>query len=402
MLLNKVILFFCISILCSLTCFADLVSDTLYLTWKRSPTTTMTIQWISLNEQLENRVYYHRIGEKEWHEVNGHATRFPQSLNYLIHQVELLSLEPNSEYIFKLYGSPKEYKFRTMPVNLNTPIKFIVGGDMYHDEVEFLCATNKQAARFDPLFAIVGGDIAYASRSNPFQGQKIDRWIEWVRCWHQDMITSQGYLIPVIAAVGNHDVSGNYNQTPAQARIFSELFPMPGNQIYNVLDFSYYLSILLMDSGHANPVDGKQVDWLKKTLAERKNISHLFAVYHVPAYSSVRPFNNELSQKLRKFWIPHFEAGGIQTAFEHHDHAYKRTYPLLNNQIDPSGIVYLGDGSWGVKSPRKPKNGRHRRPYIAKFSAERHFIGVVLQNDDQTFISIDPEGKIIDKYRRKI
>jgi len=400
-MLFKTVILFWLSMTCSITCFADLVSETIYLTWKRSPTTTMTIQWISLHDQLENRVFFHKKNETEWNEISGHATRFPQTLGYLIHQVELLSLEPNTEYVFKLYGSPKEYQFRTMPLNLNIPINFVVGGDMYHDGIEYLCATCKQAALFNPSFAIVGGDIAYASHSNPLRKQEVKRWIEWVRCWHQEMISPQGFLIPVIAAVGNHDVSGGFNQSPAQARIFSELFPMPGNQVYNVLDFSHYLTILLMDSGHANPIAGKQTDWLKATLNERKNVTNRFAVYHVPAYPSVRPFSHELSQKIRQYWIPYFESGGIQTVFEHHDHAYKRTHPLLRNQIDPTGIIYLGDGAWGVKRPRKPRNGRHKRPYIAKFSAERHFIGVTVQNELQTFMSITSEGKVLDKYVRK-
>ena len=393
--------FFCLWMTFFSTGFADLVSDTIYLTWKRSPSTTMTIQWISLNEQLENRVLYRHKNETEWHEVRGHATRFPQTLNYLIHQVEILSLQPDTTYVFRLYGQAKEYLFKTMPINLKEPIKFVVGGDMYHDEVEFLCATSRQAALFNPSFAIVGGDIAYASRSKAHQEQKVDRWIKWIECWHHDMVTPQGYLIPVIAAVGNHDVSGNYNQTPAQARIFSELFPMPGKQIYDVLDFGTYLSIFLMDSGHANPVAGKQVDWLQASLNERKNTKHLFATYHVPAYCSVRPNTGEVSQAIRKFWVPCFESGGIQAAFEHHDHAYKRTHPLLNDKIDSRGIIYLGDGAWGVKKPRKPRNGRLKRPYIAKFSAERHFIGVIVEEDQQTFISVSDTGQMIDKYVRK-
>lgn len=398
----KIYIFLSVFISYPLISKADLASETVYLTWKKSPTTTMTIQWISHDDRSENRIFYSQKDSSEWHEAKGHATRFPQTLNYLIHQVELLSLKPETEYVFKLHENPKEYLFKTMPLTLNSPVRFVVGGDMYHDEPEFLHTTCKQAALFNPSFAIVGGDIAYASPSKPFQGQKIERWIKWVQCWHQEMVTPKGHLIPVIAAVGNHDVSGNYNQTPAQARIFSGLFPMPGPQIYNVLDFSSYLSIFLLDSGHANPVSGKQVEWLKTVLEERKSITNRFAVYHIPAYSSVRPFDNELSQNIRKYWVPHFEQGGIQTAFEHHDHAYKRTHPLLNNKIHPDGIIYLGDGAWGVKKARKPKNSRRKRPYLAKFASERHFIGVILQNDQQTFLSINSEGNKLDECTRKI
>lgn len=38
----------------------------------------------------------------------------------------------------------------------------------------------------------------------------------------------------------------------------------------------------------------------------------------------------------------------IYSAFENHDHVYKRTYPLKNNQVVADGTIYLGDGAWGV------------------------------------------------------
>lgn len=379
-------------------CIADLATDTVYLTWLRSPDTTMTIQWISPSDQDQSPVLYRGKQEHEWSTENGVYYLFPQTTNYFIHRVELQGLKPDSEYVFKISADSPEFSFRTMPSQLDQSIRFVVGGDMYHDGLELLSATNRQAARFNPAFAIVGGDIAYASGSRGSSLQKVDRWMAWVKAWHKDMVTSQGYLIPVIAAIGNHDVSGNYNQTPAQARIFSLLFPMPGFQIYNVLDFGSYLSIFLLDSGHANLIAGKQTDWLKNTLEGRQNVNNLFAVYHVPAYSSIRAFNGRTAMDIRRYWVPLFEKGGIQAAFEHHDHAYKRTFPLLNNKVHPDGVVYLGDGAWGVEKPRNFKASRPKRFYLAKFASTRHFIGVILQKEQQTFVSIDPDGNLIDKY----
>ena len=125
---------------------------------------------------------------------------------------------------------------------------------------------------------------------------------------------------------------------------------MPGHQIYNSLDFGSFLSLILLDSGHANPIEGAQTQWLNNVLEKRQNILHRFAFYHVPAYPCVRSYRTKQSVLIRKTWIPLFEKWGIQVAFEHHDHAYKRTYPLLKNRIQPHGIIYLGDGGWGLKT----------------------------------------------------
>lgn len=78
-------------------------------------------------------------------------------------------------------------------------------------------------------------------------------------------------------------------------------------------------------------------------------IPHVFPVYHVPAFPSVRSFSNQTSAAIRRNWVPLFERFGIKVAFEHHDHAYKRTVPIREEAIDPErGIVYFGDGAWGA------------------------------------------------------
>ena len=45
--------------------------------------------------------------------------------------------------------------------------------------------------------------------------------------------------------------------------------------------------------------------------------------------------------------MPLFDKYQVTAVFENDHHTYKRTHPLLNNQIDRKrGIVYLGDGCW--------------------------------------------------------
>lgn len=381
-------------------CWGDLAQETIYLTWQRTPSTTMTIQWISPYQEKEKQstvVYRPRQDNGEWLKAIGGNCPFPQAAQYLIHRMEISDLQPNTEYTFKLLPYEEEYHFLTAPEELKEDIRFVVGGDMYHDGIQLMAKTCQTAAETNPLFALIGGDIAYAVTNLP--PQKIERWIEWIKAWHANMVTPQGHLIPVIAAIGNHDIIGQYDQTPAQAAVFSALFPMPGNRIYNVLDFNSYLSIFILDSGHANPIAGQQTMWLSGALDERQQTLHRFAVYHVPAYPSVRHFQTKQSVAIRSSWVPLFEKGGIQMAFEHHDHAYKRTHPLLNNRIHPQGIVYLGDGGWGVEQPRK---FRSRRSYLAKFASVRHFIAVTLTPYQQSVKCINDQGQIMDEYTKPL
>ncbi|NGX41803.1 MAG: hypothetical protein K940chlam7_00077 [Chlamydiae bacterium] len=371
-----------------------------YLTWQHDPTTTMTIQWITEANKDEDQVYYQKVGENSWQIAIGSHSPMPEYEPYLIHKVELTDLSPGTSYVFRTgEWNTVPNKFRTIPPNTDTPIRFVVGGDMYRDGIENLVETHRQAARVDPMFALVGGDIAYAGnkysvRTSHTQRQ---RWLTWVIAWNQHMVTPDGYLIPMIPTIGNHDVNGRYDQTPEQAPFFYSLFSFPGRQGYNALDFGDFLSIIVLDSGHTHSIDGNQTFWLYNTLEKRQGIPHKFAIYHVPAYPSVRKFSGKINNEIRKHWVPIFEHFGLTAAFEHHDHAYKRTHPIYKGRVDPRGVLYLGDGAWGVKKPRKPKKPE-KVWFLANTKRAKHFIMVTLEGNNRYFTAIDSKGNVIDSY----
>jgi hypothetical protein len=371
-----------------------------YLTWQRDPTTTMTVQWITEVQEEKDAIFYQKEGDSAWEIAVGAHAPMPESEPYLIHKVELVNLTPGDSYFFKTgEKSVVTRKFRTMPLTLNKPIRFVVGGDMYPRGIEYLIETNREAAKADPHFAMVGGDLAYAAGKSPGKSSsdKRRRWLRWLMAWSQHMVTPEGYLIPMIPAVGNHDVNGGYGQTPAQAPFFYSLFAFPGPQGYNVLDFGSYLSLVVLDSAHTNPIYGEQTLWLHRVLENKRDIPNKFALYHVPAYPCVRRFKELHSTQIRKHWVPVFENSGLTAAFEHHDHAYKRTWPIYRGQINPKGVLYLGDGAWGVKTPRKPRDAGSLW-YLAKTARARHFILVTLDGGNRHYTAIDSKGKVIDTY----
>ena len=198
-----------------------------YLTWQRDPTTTMTVQWITEVNKTDDEIYYQKEGDNTWDIAIGTHSPMPEYEPYLIHKVELTNLTPGASYIFKTgeWGAVTR-KFRTMPATPDKPIRFVVGGDMYNSGIEYLIETNRQAAKVDPHFALLGGDIAYAANKLPGRSSydKRRRWLRWLMAWSQHMITPDGYLIPMIPAMGNHDVNGRYEQTPEQSPFFYSLF----------------------------------------------------------------------------------------------------------------------------------------------------------------------------------
>lgn len=365
-----------------------------YLTMQNPPDKAMTVQWIVPITAQEGDLHYKAADDSECGHVKAPFLPLPNHFGYGVHRFELVDLKPNTEYRFRLGIEPKEYSFLTLPPTLETPLRFVVGGDMYQENIQNLKETCIQAASKSPHFAIIGGDIAYAANKFFLYWENGQRWLDFLSGWSETMVTPAGHLIPTVAVVGNHDVTGRYGQTPSAAPFFYAFFPFPG---YQVLDIGNYLSLFLLDSGHTHPVGGEQAHWLYHSLEARKDKAHKFAVYHVPAYPSVRNFKNARSQAVRNTWVPLFDYFGLHAAFEHHDHSYKRTFPITGGEKRRHGVVYIGDGAWGVDKPRKARMFLNTW-FLAKTKNIRHFILVTLDKESRRFQAVSHKGAIFDDY----
>lgn len=366
----------------------------LYLTWTRDPSTTMTIQWHTGKNEQKTEVLFRLAGEAKWQSKEG-AFNPLHSTNYLAHTVELDQLKPDSDYEFMIQGKNGVYKFRTMPGQLERPVRFVVGGDAYYYYSNFR-KMNALIALQDPDFVIVGGDIAYSNGRRPVFNTKnweVNRWRTFLREWKRQMVTSDGRLIPILPVVGNHDVKSKLDPLN-HPLFFYEMFALPRKGIsYRNLDFGTYLSLLLLDTGHSYPIGGEQANWLKNTLGSRENFSYKFAAYHIGAYPSVYPYTGAAPRQIRENWSPVFEQYQLTGAFEHHNHAYKRTHPIKQEKIDPNGVVYFGDGSWGT-SPRKVKNAKMW--YLLKGEQENAVFLVTLDQHLGAVQAFSINGKVID------
>ena len=93
--------------------------------------------------------------------------------------------------------------------------------------------------------------------------------------------------------------------------------------------------------------------------------------------------------------MPLFEEGGVQVAFENHNHTYKRTHRIKGGKVDESGVLYLGDGSWGVHTRKAAKVDSTW--YLAKTASINSFYMVEMVKGDCVFEAIDSDGKMFDR-----
>ncbi len=391
-----------LALLCALLvhCRLPAAVDSVWLTWQRDPCTTMTVQWLSDAGEMASEILFARVGAAHSYKVAGTHTPLPGTDDTtLVHSVELFGLAPDTRYVFQINADEKQRYFHTMPTKLSRPIRFVAGGDVYHETIEIVEHMHQQAAAASPDFALVGGDIAYSvtSKTDTQAAEKIGRWKEFFRVWSERMITPDGNLIPILPIVGNHDVLGGYRQPESRAACFYALFPLPGEKGYQVLDFGDYLTLLLLDSGHTHEIAGKQTHWLEKTLAKHAHVLHKVALYHVGAWPSVREENSRSGGgRIRKNWVPVFEKYHLSVAFENHDHAYKRTHLIRNDSVTEGGVLYLGDGAWGT-TPRKPHDASERW-YLAKTASRQHVIIAELTPYTRSYRATDARGRVFDFF----
>ncbi|MCX8089671.1 MAG: fibronectin type III domain-containing protein [Verrucomicrobiae bacterium] len=383
----------------ALTLSAGAAPRHVYLTWQGDPSRTMTVNYQTWERGEASSVYYDvrpRGGRPEAYRyrAQGSAHQIPGLEDgRWIHWVELTGLKPGRTYYF-IAGDPRngfsaERQFRTVPSG-RAPLRFIVGGDMgVGANVPKLL---QHAARLAPDFCVVGGDLAYANGMLT----NYPRWDAWLDHWQTNMITPSGLTIPMVLAIGNHEIRrGATNLSPTNAPFFFGYFAQDRHRSYRSLTFGRNLVVLILDSGHAAAHDGPQAAWLEDQLARHRHVPYRMAVYHVPLYPSHRAYDGAGSVKGRDVWLPLFDRYRLTTAFEHHDHTFKRTHLLRHNQPDPQGTLYLGDGCLGM--PARSVEPQLRW-YLVKAASLEHFWCVDINRRGVEYRAYDLDGRVFDVY----
>ncbi len=341
----------------------------------------LTYRQLSGNPEPDESAASWQIADVEQHP-------FADSASFVFF-ANLAKLQPDTRYQFQLKQQGESgttlrgpFEFQTAPAQREDPLKFVTGGDMFHSR-ELLDAMNACAGRLDPLFALLGGDLAYANARNA------ERWYAWVDSWHENAVAPDGRLVPMILAIGNHETSG---PDPEDAKFFYSLFQLPAGKTNYAVDFGDYLSIVLLDSDHSQRV-AAQTQWLESALAARSSVPDLFVCYHRPTYGTIVKTDQPA---IRTEWVPLFERYHASAVFENDHHVYKRTLPIRQGEVDNDrGVLYLGDGAWGVQVREIPAEVNDLE-YMAAWASKNHLIEVVISDTSRIYTARTADGSGFD------
>ncbi len=326
-----------------------------------------------------NRLYYTEGDDLLTHEhstpANGVSTAEAETYTFAettawLHTVELTELKPGTTYsgLIKSDNSNAEpFTFRTAPAERKA-FSFIAGADTQSETTERKEMTS-HAATLDPEFILISGDLV-------MRGMAENEWDSWFNEWHDLMITDEGRRVPVLPALGNHDVRGwIMGDFETDAAFYANRFNLPYPHRYYSLEYGDGFVLLTLDSGHTSAFnedlnwfedtgyyeggphkvrsshDGAQKQWLETTLQNYSDRPWIIAHYHINAFATSQHYWEKPRYGrplMHEHWIPLFEKYGVDLVHEGHGHRMKRTHPVKNGEIHEDGVTYIGDGGWGT------------------------------------------------------
>ena len=91
--------------------------------------------------------------------------------------------------------------------------------------------------------------------------------------------------------------------------------------------------------------------------------------------------------------MPLFEKYRVPVVLEHHDHTFKRSKLLLDGHANDNGVLYLGDGSWGMlRAPNRPE----RLSHLALVRQDYHLSLHRLEGGQRFHLALAENGRVMD------
>ncbi|MCQ3977077.1 MAG: hypothetical protein DPW09_26915 [Anaerolineae bacterium] len=313
-----------------------------------------------------------------------------------LHRVELIGLQSNTTYYYKIYTDNQELisgevlSFQTAPnPGSNTPFSFIAFGD-YGTGLNSQKRLRDQMRRASFDFILTTGDNAYPDGSYAQFDAKVFQI-------YQDLFSQ----VPLFPTLGNHDY---HSEAGAP---YLDLFDLPQNA-WRASDRERYYSFdygnvhfVALDSntplyGSDKAADDDMFDWLRDDLSKTKQRWKI-VVMHLPVYST-GPHQAD-SQPARTKLRPIFETYGVDLVLSGHDHIYQRSYPLRGGQLttpEQGGLVYIITGAGSAASYRCGSADWVAVAYCSQRSGL--YTHITVNGDKLTVEAIDANGASKDIY----
>jgi len=355
-------------------------------TWQSDDTAhTMVVSW-KTSQDVGGAVYYDTVsgdatpsGYRFSVEDVSHSS---DDTNDYYHDSEITGLEPDTVYYY-ICGNPEtgfseERSFKTLSL-VRDNLRFVVGGDS-RSNPELRDLVSSVMAQYGPEIVFFNGDFVNDGDDNA-------QWDDFFDQVESLWVTPEGYVIPFVPALGNHDLGSNN---------YDERLALPGNEEWYSLNFGSDIHLVVLDSESNVEGFSLQTEWLRADLEDHKEYTWKFVVLH----RNILKNHHDVWLTGVNQWVPIFDEYGVDIVFSGHSHNYQRSVPvnwtLSRTEAQASyddGIMYVTSGAWGA-----PLYETVDGWWVASTDSRLHFTLIdMYTNGTLKLKAIDETGEVFDK-----
>lgn len=302
-----------------------------------------------------------------------------------INAVELTGLQPDTTYYYQVGDGEKwseVYSFTTASGDPQGDTNFFVIGDIQSNDTAVLVPALEQ---------IRNSGIAYSFGLQT--GDAIDDVTRFSN-WRSLMTVLNAQTlngVDLVHTLGNHEYYGD-----ADGSIAGTVFQTPASQPNSWYSVEYgcvYVAVVNNGADMLSALEALKAD------AAQSSCQWKVLVVHEPIFGT----NGEMDAEARKQLTDAIEDAGIEFVFTGDDHAYARTYPMLDGTAQDAqsteGVVYFVSGDLSSKS-----NAFNRHDYFAEAIPHNDYQGMYISvqatRSAFTVTAYDYQGSILDSYTK--
>lgn len=305
------------------------VPDRIVLNPTEDTATSVMVTWRTAAGLDDHRAQVRRAGERtlvgeypSWNEES--AMSQPEAEH---HSALMDGLAPGTAYEYRVGGEAGWSRWRPVRTAAegSEPFTFLYFGDAQNGLTDRWPPVVRRALRGEPdaRLTLHEGDQINEADHDP-------EWGDWFR-GAERLLTSTLTL----TSPGNHEYSGDQLITGYRAHYE---YPLNGPLLLRHEDVYYtdYQGVRFIGL-NANQQLGApdQALWLRRVALTENPMDWTVVFFHHPVFSASEGRDNP---QLRAFWLPTFEALGIDLVLQGHDHVYARGH-LTENETGPGTHV---------------------------------------------------------------
>lgn len=302
-----------------------------------------------------------------------------------LNRVELTGLTEATTYYYQVGDGEKwseVYSFTTAQKDPQAQTDFFVIADIQSNDTAVLAAALEQIRESGVAY-----DFGVQTGDAIDEVSKFSNWRSLMTVLNAETLNG----VDLVHVLGNHEyygdedgsIAGTVFRTPASAQ----------NSWYSVEYGAVYVAVVNHGTDMLSALEALKAD------AAASECEWKILVMHEPIFGT----NGEMDAEARRQITDAIEEAGIEFVFGGDDHAYARTYPMLDgvaqDEESVEGVVYFVSGDLSSKS-----NAFERYDYFAEALDHNDYQGMYLSvsanRSEFTVTAYDYKGNKLDRYTK--